>query len=257
MRGIKPIVWTCAVMAAVGMLSGQEKERAKTASPPASPGNPLLFLIKDEVVQAELGLTPNQSREIRELTDRLDIPLWGLRDTGPEQGGKKLQELISEAESGLRSILKESQRQRLDQIVMRSQGAAVLLRPDVSDRLKLTSDQQRRIQKIFDGESPSTTTTTAKGKSTSKDKNGSSNKTTANETKRSKESEAKAAMAVLTDSQTRQLSVLLGKPFSLQGYKIKVKAPELAAADAWINSEPLSLEKLRGQVVVLNFWTFG
>lgn len=35
-------------------------------------------------------------------------------------------------------------------------------------------------------------------------------------------------------------------------------APAPAFADGkWINSEPLSIEKLRGQVVRVNFWTFG
>ena len=33
-------------------------------------------------------------------------------------------------------------------------------------------------------------------------------------------------------------------------------APELAAGE-WINSEPLTLTKLRGRVVLIEFWTFG
>lgn len=33
-------------------------------------------------------------------------------------------------------------------------------------------------------------------------------------------------------------------------------APELAGIEAWINSEPLSLAKLRGQVVLVDFWTY-
>ena len=32
------------------------------------------------------------------------------------------------------------------------------------------------------------------------------------------------------------------------------KAPELKAGDAWINSEPLKLEQLRGKVVLIEFW---
>jgi len=34
------------------------------------------------------------------------------------------------------------------------------------------------------------------------------------------------------------------------------KAPELKSGDAWINSAPLQLEKLRGKVVLLDFWAF-
>jgi hypothetical protein len=33
-------------------------------------------------------------------------------------------------------------------------------------------------------------------------------------------------------------------------------APELAGG-AWINSEPLSMQKLRGRVVLIDFWTYG
>lgn len=35
------------------------------------------------------------------------------------------------------------------------------------------------------------------------------------------------------------------------------QAPELAGGGSWINSEPLTLEKLRGRVVLINFWTYG
>jgi peroxiredoxin len=40
---------------------------------------------------------------------------------------------------------------------------------------------------------------------------------------------------------------------------LHAKAPELPerAADEWFNSPPLKLSNLRGQVVVLHFWTFG
>lgn len=40
---------------------------------------------------------------------------------------------------------------------------------------------------------------------------------------------------------------------------LKIEAPELEErpAEEWINSPPLELAELRGQVVVLHFWTFG
>jgi hypothetical protein len=33
-------------------------------------------------------------------------------------------------------------------------------------------------------------------------------------------------------------------------------APEITGGP-WINSEPLTMEKLRGRVVAVEFWTFG
>jgi cytochrome c biogenesis protein CcdA/thiol-disulfide isomerase/thioredoxin len=34
-------------------------------------------------------------------------------------------------------------------------------------------------------------------------------------------------------------------------------APELAGIQAWINSDPLTIDSLRGKVVLVEFWTFG
>jgi hypothetical protein len=50
------------------------------------------------------------------------------------------------------------------------------------------------------------------------------------------------------------VSVLTG----IAGAEIPVGrvAPELAAG-AWINSAPLTLQGLRGRVVLIDFWTYG
>lgn len=34
-------------------------------------------------------------------------------------------------------------------------------------------------------------------------------------------------------------------------------APEFAKATTWVNSDPLSMVRLRGKVVVVHFWTYG
>jgi hypothetical protein len=42
-----------------------------------------------------------------------------------------------------------------------------------------------------------------------------------------------------------------------QPVAMNLPAPEFEKADEWINSKPLQLKDLRGQVVVVHFWTFG
>ncbi|WP_151633033.1 thioredoxin family protein [Noviherbaspirillum aerium] len=36
----------------------------------------------------------------------------------------------------------------------------------------------------------------------------------------------------------------------------QVQAPEFAGISTWLNSEPLSMQQLRGKVVLVDFWTF-
>src|SRR5262249_25946845 len=65
-------------------------------------------------------------------------------------------------------------------------------------------------------------------------------------------------LAVLTKSQHERLVGRRGAPIDLSRLQpLTARAPALRGVEAWINSEPLSLEGLRGRVVVLHFWTFG
>jgi len=41
-----------------------------------------------------------------------------------------------------------------------------------------------------------------------------------------------------------------------RGMRVGQPAPEIAGGP-WINSEPLTLSKLRGRVVYVEFWTYG
>ena len=48
----------------------------------------------------------------------------------------------------------------------------------------------------------------------------------------------------------------VGATSAQNGVRVGQPAPEIAGGP-WINSEPLSMEKLRGRVVFVEFWTFG
>jgi thiol-disulfide isomerase/thioredoxin len=39
-------------------------------------------------------------------------------------------------------------------------------------------------------------------------------------------------------------------------FRARVRAPEFAGIKGWINSRPLSMEKLKGKVVLVDFWTY-
>ena len=47
-----------------------------------------------------------------------------------------------------------------------------------------------------------------------------------------------------------------GPAWGQRGMRVGQPAPELTGGP-WINSEPLSMERLRGRVVYVEFWTHG
>ena len=50
--------------------------------------------------------------------------------------------------------------------------------------------------------------------------------------------------------------VLAATAGAQRGARVGQPAPEIAGGP-WINSEPLTLEKLRGRVLLVEFWTYG
>ena len=52
------------------------------------------------------------------------------------------------------------------------------------------------------------------------------------------------------------LGVLGAGPAAGQGLRLGQAAPEIAGRP-WINGGPLTLEGLRGRVVLVEFWTYG
>jgi hypothetical protein len=236
--------------ASLAAVAQDEKASTKKKAAPAV-SNPLLFLLRDPGVQAELKMKEDQRKTVRSLLDEIDGPLWAIRDTGADQGGEVLQQLTAKVTAKLPSVLTSPQRKRLDQLVLQGQGPEALVLPAVAGKVGLDSEQKEQVTKIAGDARAAITALQQK-------LDANNQKEVQKEIARLREEGTKELLDLLTTPQRRLWDELLGKPYDLAKVGSgAIKAPELKEADAWINSEPLTLEKLRGKVVVIHFWTFG
>lgn len=215
--------------------------------------NPGVFLLRDPLVQAELELSVAQKSAAAELAAEFNEAIWAFRDASVDsqpavQEARRLNALI---EPRLEELLQAEQRQRLAGIILQVQGNDALLRWAIVQKLSLGRDQQQTIGKLLETarKAAARLSTEAAGDHL---------------TERSRRLEKmqldlqRDVQAVLTQKQRELLEKLRGRPIALSKLEpLSAEAPELRGATDWINSEPLTLRKLRGKVVALHFWTFG
>ncbi len=226
--------------------------RAQNGTGVSGAGHPYLFLIRDAVVQKDLGLTDIQKESITQVTDQLDGPLLATRGQSPEKGREVLAQLIAVAESKMREILTEAQQKRLDQITLRTQGIRALVRPEVSRQMTLTAKQIEHIKAKIQETDQAIQTTQKQARE------GTSQAALAKQGSELREQEQRSILAILNNDQRKLLVDLAGRPFDASGLgQMRFKSPDISMATAWINSPPLASSDLKGKVVAVHFWAFG
>jgi peroxiredoxin len=209
----------------------------------------LLGLIHAPEVQQEVGLKQPASDEFLKRLREVDGPWWRSRNL-PEAERRgiiaKQEELLQEL---LGKLLDSTQLNRLRQIELQAQGARMLLRPEVAEFLQLSPAQQTEFTALF------SETEKLLAEANLPEHRGDENKLKiALETKRG---EAAAALELLSPQQQQRLPELLGSKFDTTKLsRIYPLAPELIDSKVWVGDRQVTLEELRGQVVLLHFYAF-
>ena len=212
------------------------------------PLSPAPFLLQDPAVQKELVLSAEQQPALAKFLEECRAPLWKFRDVPANFSRPEAVPLNAVMQRSLRQVLMAKQSERLEQICWQWHGHRSLLLPQLAARLELRPQQQQRIAKTV---SETQKSLQELGRQSL------SQKERGRQLEKLRTAEAKLLQNILTASQQRAYQTALGPAFDAKLQPFVHAAPPLQGLDTWINSPPLSLDSLRGRVVVLHFWTFG
>lgn len=213
---------------------------------------PYLFLVRDPIVHADLELSPSELQELTAFNDQIDLDMWAMRNKGPETANKTVPRLINRTRQKLASLLTNQQNARIAQIELWVLGMRSLLRDDVAAHMKVDATQQDSIRQII-------LETNRKISELQKALNEGGDADSLNRQYREAQvRQQEGIVAILSDEQKQAWVAMLGKRIDVSKLgRIKFKAPEIISGAGWVNSEPLTLEKLKGKVVALHFYAFA
>ncbi|MHC4520008.1 MAG: redoxin domain-containing protein, partial [Planctomycetota bacterium] len=210
--------------------------------------HPLTMLLRDSAAQRELGLGPEQISAVGAALERVELALWRLRDVPAAEGGESAGRLVEGLREELASVLSARQNERLNELVLQALGVAGLLDPGVVERLRLSPGQVGKIRNTVNTlrQDLAALQQSTRG---------------AHQLAQVRAIQAKADQTVVSLLDRRQrvkLKGLMGPGFDLTRVRqAACRAPELRVVNTWVNADAGTLEAMRGQVVVVHFYTFG
>jgi peroxiredoxin len=219
-----------------------------------SPPDPYWSLVHDQAVLDDLKLTPKQQTAWRQVLDPLDLRCFPLRNKSAAEATDGFAKAAAEAKAQLAKVLTSQQAQRLDQVVVRAQGPAALLREDLAAKLKLTDKQRADIRGAV-VEARGSRQKLESELRAAKLETGAADK----QLTKINEMERDAVNAVLTNDQKVRLAGLFARDFDLSKLgQTAFKAPDLIATNqSWVNANAPSSEELKDRVLVVHFFAFG
>ena len=222
------------------------------AADPFWGADPTWSLLHEPAVEQELKLSPAQSLQFRTLLDGLDEKFFPLRNQPRDEGSKQATAILGQTVKSLESLLTKAQFRRFAEIQVRLQGTGALLQDGLANPMSYTPEQRERLTKVISETLAATRELEARvGK-------GEPREPLEKQYAELKREELKAVTEILTPAQQSVWRKSLGRDFDMTKLGRPIyRAPELVDSAEWLNSEPLTLESLAGNVVVVHFYAFG
>lgn len=209
----------------------------------------LLNLVHAPEVQKELGLAEKKLDEWEKVLREVDALWWPARILPPAEQRAVAAAQEAKLVAELERIAGADAVKRLRQIELQSQGVRVLARPEVQKYVRLNTEQRQKLDEIFSGIDRMATALASTKPPVDAEKSRSF--------KEAKASEPKKALAVLTAAQVAAIPKIVGESIDTAKLKrIYAFAPELIDSGYWSGTEKVTLESLRGQVVLVHFYAF-
>jgi peroxiredoxin len=209
--------------------------------------DPTILLIRDDAVRQELDCTPEQRKAIDKLLRKHNRMLLAIRDVSPSGADKSAQPELVEIRAELKKLFTNEQRLRLQGLTLQAQGYDALLRKDIGEAIKLTDEQQAKLTDIA-----------TRFRNRLHDLQQRGQDAVEAELPALNAERHKEVVELLSPDQQNAYGRLLGEPFDFNKVvKSPAWAPEFVGIEEWVNSEPLTLDTLRGKVVVVHFFAFG
>ncbi len=222
------------------------------AADPFWGADPTWSLLHEPAIEQELKLSPTQTQRFRALLDGLDAHFFPLRNQPRDKGGQQAGAILEEAATSLEALLTKAQVRRLAEIQVRLHGTGALLQDGLSKPLGYKPEQREQLTKVI------SETLTATRELEARASKGEPREPLEKQYADLKRDELQAVTEILTPAQQSIWRKAIGRDFDVTRLGRPIyKAPEIVDSGEWLNSEPLTLESLAGNVVVVHFYAFG
>ncbi|PAY17741.1 thioredoxin [Rhodopirellula sp. SM50] len=224
---------------------------AQVAPPEIQPV--LLQMVRDDAIHQELNLSEDQVRQVFAALEQIDGPWFRVRIRPAQERIETIDRLSEQLSDALAEILDSKQLNRLDQLHNQALGTRMIVRDKTATALGLSPTTRESLYEVFAKTDSVVADVQQQSQTQSLDA-----AAAAKQIDKAKAAEKKSLVDALTNQQKRTLSALTGPSFNFAAVKrMYPAAPELTGEGAsWLQGDPLTLDGLKGKVVVVHFYAF-